>query len=110
MRKSQILKGSVELAILGLLARESEMYGYRITQFLKKKENEPIFVNEGTLYPLLLRLEADGFVKSRWAKGTGKRKIHWYAITRKGRRELAEGRTYWAKMTAAVNRLIRAPA
>lgn len=106
MRKSEILRGSLELVVLSLLS-EKEMYGYQISQTLKDSKDEVLKIGEGTLYPLLYRLEKRGFVKGRWAKGTGKRRIRYYKATAKGIKELAERKEYWENLNKAVKKMIK---
>lgn len=105
MRKTEFLKGSVELAVLGLLAT-GDKYGYQITQALKETPDEILSISEGTLYPMLHRMEAAGYVRGRWEKATGRRRIRFYALTAKGRQELKERTAYWKSVVKAITRLL----
>ena len=106
MRKTEFLKGSVELAVLGLLST-GDKYGYQITQALKATQNEILSISEGTLYPMLRRLEEAGCMRGRWEKTAGKRRTRFYSLTSRGRTELKERTAYWKSVIKAINKLIR---
>lgn len=107
MRRTEFLKGSLELAVLSLLRRE-EMNGYQIVRELNSTERGILGVGEGSIYPLLLRLETKGFLKGRWTKSKGMRRKHVYHLTGKGRRTLPGDRLLWEQVTAALRRIVRA--
>ncbi len=86
------------MLVLSLLSRE-EMYGYQIINELKEKSRERFLLKDGTLYPILYRLEDDGLVKSVWQEAKGKgipRK--YYAITEEGRNTLNEITHLWKEI------------
>ena len=80
---SKLYKGSLETIILKLLSEGKEMYGYQITQEVRLASNDEIHIKEGSLYPLLHRMEADGLIKSE-LKPYGKRMRKYYHLTEKG--------------------------
>lgn len=99
---SQMLKGVLQGSVLAILGQR-ETYGYEIVQDLTAYGFGHIA--EGTVYPLLLRLEKSGLVSARFASsGTGPRRKY-YALTERGREELAAFRASFREMTAAVARL-----
>ncbi|MBL4889346.1 MAG: helix-turn-helix transcriptional regulator [Candidatus Lindowbacteria bacterium] len=106
MKRSEILKGSAELAVLSLL-KKNDMYGYEITKKLKSTKESVLAIGEGTLYPMLHRLEQRGFIKGRWELVKGRRKVLYYGLTKKGKDELAERKLYWDLMTGAVNKILK---
>jgi PadR family transcriptional regulator PadR len=83
---SELLKGTIQTIILKLLADHSRMYGYEITQKVKEISSDSIQLTEGSLYPTLHRLEAEGLLKTEIVK-VGKRVRKYYTLTKSGRKE-----------------------
>lgn len=83
---SKLYKGSLETIILKLLSEQQEMYGYQITQEVKITSGDEIHIKEGSLYPLLHRMEADGLIEAE-LKPFGKRMRKYYRLTEKGTRD-----------------------
>ncbi len=100
-------KGPGELVILGLLIK-GPMHGYQIVRTLCEPAKRVIYVlcmGEGTLYPLLHRLEKKGFINGQWVKVGDKRKQRHYNITPKGRREYAWLLQRWTSLAKAVHKV-----
>lgn len=88
-------KGVLDMLVLKLLEKE-EKYGYQIISELKEKSNNRLLLKEGTLYPILYRLEDDKFVESKWSEAVGKKVPRkYYVITEEGRKALQEIQTLW---------------
>jgi PadR family transcriptional regulator, regulatory protein PadR len=101
----ELKRGSLELIVLHLLA-PGEAYGYEIVSKLTDETNGSLGVTEGTLYPVLYRLERAGFVSVRWetqARGVPRK---YYRLTDGGRRELAMLKREWTTFAAAMARLL----
>ena len=91
----QLKKGVFEILVLQLLIKE-EKYGYQLISELKDKSDGVFTLKEGTLYPILYRLEDDGLVVSRWSIPSGKEVSRkYYAITDEGRTTLEELKILW---------------
>lgn len=98
----QIKKGVMEMLVLQLLS-ESSNYGYQLLTCLSETPSGLLKVKEGTLYPILYRLEEDGMLESGWQTGEGRaapKKI--YTITGKGKEELARQRRVWEAFQADI--------
>jgi PadR family transcriptional regulator PadR len=93
MRK-ELVAASAEPLILSLLS-QSESYGYAIIQDIRQRSREEINWTDGMLYPVLHRMERNGWIKSRWVEGENGRKRKYYAATRKGRQALATQYEEW---------------
>lgn len=107
MKRSEVLKGSIETAVLALLST-GDLHGYDIMKRLKEEGKTGLLaVKEGTLYPLLHRLEAEGLVRGRWEKGNGKRRLRVYSITALGKRDFTERTTLFAALMGAIKNLRR---
>lgn len=102
---SELLKGTLSLLILSLLSRKS-MYGYEIAATVHRDTDGAFTWREGSLYPNLHKLMADGLIAGQWEeKGTG-RKRRYYRITPQGRRILREKQESWRELCRGVNRIL----
>lgn len=98
----QLKKGVLELLVLDALCREST-YGYELLTSLKARSGGLFSLKEGTLYPILYRLEDDGMIQSSWSQGEGRtapKKM--YSATEKGRQEIRRRWEIWKNFTAVV--------
>ncbi len=97
----ELLKGTTETVVLAALARQPS-HGYQLVQQLKAQSEGIFALGEGTLYPLLYKLEAKGLIRGRWESGTGGRRKRVYSLTRKGHRCLADRSAQWDQMVRGV--------
>jgi PadR family transcriptional regulator PadR len=95
-------RGDFSLLLLGLLANR-EMYGYELLAELRKRSEAVIDLPEGTVYPALRRLEREGLIGGRWVDIAGGPRRRYYALTPRGQRALAEGRSAWRRFAAAAD-------
>lgn len=103
----QLKKGVLEMLVLKLICQKAT-YGYEILSRLKEGSEGMFTLKEGTLYPILYRLEDEGMIAASWTAGEGKvapKKI--YTATDKGREENLRRQVHWREFTAAVNTMIR---
>ena len=100
-----LLQGTLDLLILHALQRGS-MHGYAIAQAIHLLSDEVLKVEEGSLYPALHRLEIDGAIRARWGLSENNRKAKYYAITARGRRAILTEQATWARLSAAVDRVL----
>lgn len=84
MYSKELLKGTLTVIILKLLYENSKMYGYQITQMVRKLSGDKILIREGSLYPALHKLKEDGLVNVE-TESIGKRIRHYYSLTKKGK-------------------------
>ena len=104
--ESQMKKGVLDMLVLKLL-EENEKYGYQIIQELKEKSNDRFLLKEGTLYPILYRLEDDHYVESRWSEVQGKKVPRkYYILTEEGRTALREIKALWMDITQNACRIM----
>ncbi|MBP3673733.1 MAG: PadR family transcriptional regulator [Oscillospiraceae bacterium] len=99
----QLKKGVLEMLVLELICREPT-YGYELLSKLKEGSEGMFQLKEGTLYPILYRLEDDGMIQSRWAQGEGRaapKKV--YSATEAGQQERLRRQLVWTEFTNAVN-------
>ena len=102
--KTEIKRGLIEFCILALLWR-GEMYGYEISKQLSSLTNGLLEVEEGTLYPLLRRLENKGYIKGAWRIRGGKARKY-YSLQPRGIRALIAMKNFWLSLVDAVNKIV----
>jgi DNA-binding PadR family transcriptional regulator len=103
------MAGSVTLVLLTVLERE-ELYGYDIALRLEALDDEILSLGEGTIYPTLHEMEKAGLVDSHEGTGRRGRRVRFYRITPKGRKQLKAMRASWKKVTEAVTQFVFAHA
>src|SRR5579862_398616 len=101
---SELLKGHLDGMILAVL-QNRPAHGYAVIEELKQRSGGTFALPEGTVYPALHRLEADGLLASVWAEGTG-RKRRVYRLTRRGRGKLDASRAEWRLFSRAVESVL----
>jgi transcriptional regulator len=100
-----LLQGTLDLLILHALQR-GKMHGYAIAQIIHLLSDEELKVEEGSLYPALHRLELDGAILANWGVSENNRKAKYYEITRRGRKLIDQQQKTWARLSAAVDRVL----
>ena len=97
--EQQMKKGVLEMLVLRLLF-EREKYGYQLICELREKSDDLFLLKEGTLYPILYRMEDDGLVVSKWSEPKGKEVSRkYYSITEEGRETLEQLQILWNRFT-----------
>jgi len=99
---TELLKGTLSLLILSLLARKA-MYGYELAATVHRDTDGAFQWREGSLYPSLHKLEADGLIVGEWEEKETGRKRRYYHLTKEGRAALKEKVQSWSELCAAVN-------
>jgi PadR family transcriptional regulator PadR len=106
MSTSEIQYGTLDLMVLKTLAGMGPLHGYGIARRIEQAAEGSLALNQGTIYPALLRLEQKGWIKSDWGTSENNRRARFYAITATGKRHLAAEADNWARTVAIVNRLL----
>ena len=106
-RRNDVLQGTLALLVLKTLASNGRMHGYAITTHIQQISNDLLRVEEGSLYPALHRMEQQGWLRSEWGLTDTNREARFYAITARGRRQLAAEEESWEKLTEGVARVLR---
>ena len=106
-QRNDILQGTLVLLVLRTLASQKRLHGYAITSHIQRVSSDLLRVEEGSLYPALHRMEQAGWVKSEWGVTEKKREARFYALTPKGRAQLAREEETWARLTQGVTRVLR---
>ena len=103
----EVLQGTLDLIVLKTLDTMGPQHGYGIAVRIQQVSEDLLKLNQGTLYPALLRLEQRGWISSKWGVSENNRKAKFYTLTRLGRRQLATETESWERMAAVIQRLIR---
>jgi transcriptional regulator len=104
--KSEVLYGTLDLLVLKTLEALGPLHGYSIAQRLHQVSREVLRLNQGTLYPALLRLEHNGWIASKWGTTENNRKARYYSITKAGRKRLEQESGNWAQAAEIINRVL----
>jgi len=106
--KSEVLQGTLDLLVLKTLDSMGPLHGFGIALRIQQVSEDLLQLNQGTLYPALLRLEQRGWIASKWGVSENNRKAKFYSLTRAGRRQLNEESESWDRMSAMINRVLKA--
>jgi PadR family transcriptional regulator, regulatory protein PadR len=102
----ELLQGTLDMLILKALQHEP-MHGFGISVRIRQMSDEVLQVEQGSLYPALYRLEDQGWIKSEWGVSDNNRKAKFYSLTATGRKQLNAETENWARMSAAINLVLR---
>jgi len=103
---TDILQGTLDLMVLKTLDTLGSLHGYGIAQRLEQVSDELLHLNQGTLYPALLRLEQRGWITSKWGVSENNRRARYYSLTRAGRKQLQREADDWNRIAAIMARLL----
>jgi PadR family transcriptional regulator PadR len=104
--KADVLQGTLILLVLRTLEALGPLHGYGIARRIEQISKDVLQLNQGTLYPALLRMEQEGWISSRWGASEKNRKARFYAITAAGRRQLAKETEDWRRMSSTIERFL----
>jgi PadR family transcriptional regulator, regulatory protein PadR len=102
----QLLQGTLDLIVLRTLMAMGPQHAYQIATRLQQISDSLLNLNQGTLYPALVRLEQYGWIKGAWGKTENNREAKYYEITKTGQKALGEETQKWRKMAALVERVL----
>ncbi|MDT7812249.1 MAG: PadR family transcriptional regulator, regulatory protein PadR [Acidobacteriaceae bacterium] len=102
----QLLQGTLDLIVLRTLDSMGSQHAYQIATRLQQVSDRLLNLNQGTLYPALVRLEQYGWIRGTWGKTENNREAKYYAITKAGQKGLGEETQRWRKMAGLVERLL----
>lgn len=102
----ELLQGTLDLIVLRALDTMGPLHAYALATRLAQVSDHPLSLNQGTLYPALVRLEHKGWIKGTWGKTETNREAKFYAITKAGEAELVRQTEKWARLAGLVNKLL----
>jgi transcriptional regulator len=104
--RGEVLQGTLDLIVLKTLDALGSLHGYGIAVRIQQVSADLLKLNQGTLYPALLRLEQRGWISSKWGVSDNNRKAKYYSLTRSGRKQLLAETEIWERMAALMTRLL----
>jgi transcriptional regulator len=105
--KSDVLYGSLGLMVLKTLEALGPLHGYRIARRIEQISGDQLTLNQGTLYPAMVKLEQMGWIASRWGQSDSGRRIKIYSLTPAGRKRLHAEEAEWQRATRIVARFFK---
>ncbi len=101
-----LLQGTLDLIVLRALSTMGPLHAYALATRLAQVSDHPLSLNQGTLYPALVRLEDQGWIKGSWQKTESNREAKYYRITKAGEGELKRQAEKWRRLSGLVNKLL----
>jgi len=105
-QKKDVWRGTLALMVLKTLDTLGALHGYGIARRIEQTSGDLLAVNYGTLYPALLKLEQEGYIRSEWGLSDNNRKAKYYKLTRAGKKQLEREARDWEQTTAIVARFL----
>src|SRR5688572_16523268 len=105
--ESDLLYGTLGLMVIKTLEAMGPLHGYLIARRIEQISGNQLALNQGTLYPALLKLEQMGWISSRWGKSESGRRVRIYSLTRAGRKQLHKEEAQWQRAASIVERFLK---
>ena len=105
--KHEVLPGTLNLLILKTLATMGELHGYGIARRIEQISGDLLELNQGTIYPALLKLEQLGWIRTKWSVSENNRRAKFYSLTAAGRKQLVSEEEEWRRTSEIVTRFLR---
>jgi PadR family transcriptional regulator, regulatory protein PadR len=107
--KPDILQGTLDLMVLKTLESMGPLHGYGIARRIEQLSGQALVINQGTIYPALLRLEQRGWIQAEWGISESNRRARFYSLTRIGKSRVAEETRNWERVAATMALFLAAP-
>lgn len=104
--RSDVLQGTLDLMVLKTLDTLGATHGYGIAQRIQQVSENLLQLNQGTLYPALLRLEQKGWISSKWGTSENNRRARFYSLTKSGKKQLAREAEDWQRIVGVMGRVL----
>jgi PadR family transcriptional regulator, regulatory protein PadR len=105
--KTEVLQGTLDLLVLKTLDTLGPLHGFGIARRIQQVSEDMLQLNQGTLYPALMRLEQRGWICSKWGVSENNRRARFYSLTKSGKKQLAVEAEDWRRMASLITRLVR---
>jgi len=102
----ELLQGTLDLIVLRALSTMGPLHAYALATRLAQVSDHPLSLNQGTLYPALVRLEQKGWIRGQWQKTENNRDAKYYAVTKAGERGLTQQTARWRRLAGLVDKLL----
>jgi PadR family transcriptional regulator PadR len=104
--KPDVLQGTLDLMVLKTLEAMGTLHGYGIARRIEQVSDNGLSINQGTIYPALLRLEQRGWVKSAWGTSESNRRAKFYSLSARGRKQIGAATDNWERVAATMSRFL----
>ena len=104
--KSDVLQGTLDLMVLKTLESMGSLHGYGIARRIEQVSGDALTLNQGTIYPALLRLEQRGWIKSEWGVSETNRRAKFYSLSRIGKKQIEMETENWERVAATMARFL----
>jgi len=104
--KSDVLQGTLDLMVLKTLESMGPLHGYGIARRIEQVSDNAVILNQGTIYPALLRLEQRGWISSEWGISEANRRAKFYSLSRLGRKQIEEETENWERVASTMARFL----
>ncbi|HXA50569.1 MAG TPA: PadR family transcriptional regulator [Candidatus Acidoferrum sp.] len=105
--RAEVLQGTLDMLVLKTLDTLGPIHGFGIAQRIQQVSDDLLCLNQGTLYPALLRLEQYRWLSAKWGTSENNRRAKFYSLTRAGRKQLAKEEAGWEQMSGVINRVLK---
>ena len=105
--KAEVLQGTLDLLVLKTLDTLGPLHGFGIARRIQQVSEDMLRLNQGTLYPALVRLEQRGWIRSKWGLSENNRRARFYSLTKSGKRQLEVEAENWERMASLIGRMLR---
>ena len=106
--KLDLLQGTLDLMVLQTLEAMGPLHGYGIARRIEQLSENQILLNQGTIYASLVRLQQRGWISAEWGVSDNNRKAKFYTITRSGKHQMKQDKSYWERLSSVVTRVLTA--
>jgi PadR family transcriptional regulator, regulatory protein PadR len=104
--KSDVLQGTLDLMVLKTLETMGPLHGYGIARRIEEVSGETLILNQGTIYPALLRLQQRGWIKAEWGVSENNRRAKYYSLSRTGRKQIETETENWERIATTMARFL----
>jgi PadR family transcriptional regulator PadR len=106
--KIDLLQGTLDVMVLQTLSTMGELHGYGVARRIEQVSGNRVLLNQGTIYAALVRLQQRGWISASWGISDNNRKAKYYAITKKGAKQLSKDTAYWRELSEVMGRVLEA--
>jgi PadR family transcriptional regulator PadR len=107
--KSDVLQGTLDLMVLKTLETMGSLHGYGIARRIEQVSDNALSLNQGTIYPALLRLQQRGWIKAEWGISETNRRAKFYSLSQRGRKQIDKETEDWGRIAATMARFLTPP-
>lgn len=104
--RAEVLQGTLDLMVLKTLDSMGPMHGFGIARRIEQVSEDLLRLNQGTLYPALLRLQQKGWITSKWGSSENNRRARFYSLTKAGHKQLEKEAENWERIASVIGRLL----